>query len=286
MMDTTVSDYRYHICVSVLSGIVITWDIVSLAAILKTKRTPKIPRFLTCGLISLETVGLISFDVLLYISHLNEARLLRFHIITLGVLIYTTILLMAIERFTLLTANNVFHNNGKREELFTRITLCLWSLEVIFMFILRFLVCRDTYPCAKHLNWAARITMTVFLLTADILGVLIFTQLRTSVNVLQGPMLRAKATVTTFVYMAIYTIFSALLALGFIFSFAEQFEYTYILLGVIVCVLDPVIYVFWYKESKMQLLFFFRICHPKIAVAAERMRFKIFDIVAYSQHPN
>lgn len=280
----TVSEQTFYILLSVLTGFVFAWDIVSVAAIYRTKRTPRTARFLTCALISFECVGLLSLDMDKYISNMDISPLFRLHIIVLGLLIYTTILLMAFERLSFLNATNVFHNNDFRHKLITRLAICLWMVEVIAIFTFRMLVCGNSISCANATQKTVRVTNFVILLIADGLGVLTFYHLRTNAHVLHGPIFSARATTILFLYIAIYTLFSAVLAIGFLLSLAAHLPQMYHVIGLIACVIEPIIYVYWYKESRMELMKLFSVCFPKLTTVTERMRIDIFNIPTYPQH--
>lgn len=273
---------------SVFSIFVVIWDIVSIAAICRTKRTPRSARFLTIALISFEAIGLFFLSVASYVKGKISERVFISLQLTLGVLVFTTMFSMAVERLAVLTSTS-FHDFNFRYKRIRHFVIFVWSAEIIIMILLPFFKNSKT-PTDDRQWWygvymacqsvmIALLSLSILLCAATV--ILVREKLPTSIG---PPRPKIKATKTLVLYLLFHTVIVLYFVFNLIFPVRSKQFKIYHVSWLLCCIFDPLAYVFWFRECRMELLKLATYFFPSLDKRVEHMRYDIFNITTYRQN--
>lgn len=274
---------------SVFSIFVVIWDIISIAAISRTKRTPRSARFLTIALISFEATGLFFLSVAKYVKDKISGCVFISLLLTLGVLVFTTMFSMAVERLAVLTSTS-FHDFHFRYKRIRHFVIFVWSAEIIIMILLPF--SKNSKTLTDDRQWwygiyltcqsimIALLSLSIVLCAATV--ILVREKLPTSTG-LPRPSRKIKATKTLILYLLFHTVIVLYFIFNLIFPARGQQFKIYHVSWLLCCIFDPLAYVFWFRESRLELLKLATYFFPSLDKRVEHMRYDIFNITTYKQ---
>lgn len=333
------------------------FDMASLFAISRTKRTPLNGRFLSIGLTVFDWITLVGLASRQWIDDFITKQFVERITFAFVILSYNTVTLMTVERVLLLTNANCFlrffHANNCR-----RISVAVWALLLVGTVLVRVVVCTGihgelltTEPCYQSSSYIYASTTAVSIVLSTGFCLKLYVLIRSKrlsrdrVRPLQKATISSALSTVHNRDLAIndasividdnndprnvgqnqatelscssvssnnenictqfrpvlngdrsfYLILTYLVAmfLGVIalVSFlatgyaGDRFFSAMFMLSVFNCVVNPCLYVFWYRECRMELLKICVGCVPKLQSKVESMRIEIFDIVTAVNRP-
>ena len=281
-------DYNFTeilIASNVSSAILVFWNIISIVVIIKTKKTPQTARFLTCVLLSTETGGLVVLVIESFVEDLETTRILWHLVFTHALVICSTILIMTVERLVVLTSTHVQDVSHRLKKL-KRIAIFIWCSEVVMAYLLRYCICRKAdIPRRCDTNNIIRVISVILILISNASCVITYVLLRVKQGaiLLNRPKTRAKTTIMLFCYILTHTLCMSLMLLGFAFVPNQTFPVFFQIMNILICLTESLMHVFWFMESRMELLKLLSFLIPKCKNRVEIMRIEIFDIVTYTR---
>lgn len=263
---------------------------VAFIATLRTRKLPYSSKLLSLGLLFYDvlfllTAGLIKlvdFEEMIFLQHLSRGFQVASQLI---------VLFMALERLFVLNWPYVYLRVAtmERTRSFCFVIIILSFLQYVAV---RVTLCYDGYVTKI---FSSRTGMTIYMMVISVLSLLIsfisyFQIFRIIIRkgAVQGhrfAITQYKGTMTSFMYL-LNTAVTQLINSG-ILAFAVVNKHNiasgyYPALAdttfIFNCILDPLIYVVWFKETRLEILNMLKVVCPFLKPAAERLRMEVFGI--------
>ncbi|KAH3790311.1 hypothetical protein DPMN_168509 [Dreissena polymorpha] len=209
-------------------------------------------------------------------------------------LAYVTVGMMSLERLILFYDPN-FYLRHVSSKLVKTIAYCVWLAATLLYLSLRFLVCflqtedfslyHVTGKCNTISNngYIAGIAVTIFI--AILCYIKIFLIIKSDVKLSMRPNVSVKhykATSAVFVYLVIIILTSAGYLLVIKLNLSQvALRFGLDIITTVNCILDPFVYVLWFKECRMEMLKMLSVCLPYVPSLEriiENMRKDIFHM--------
>lgn len=288
------------LCIAVVS---ITSSTTAFIVMFRAKKIPYASKFMTSGLLTFDMLFLLTSTLRKFVTHgdinLNIQAVVVFNL----ELAVFTVGLVSLERYFLIIRPMVYMHYAKKK-LIRLITLSLWAINISLCFFVRYGVCYIRYQSLAVFTHHGLCTSTVTMYYAVVLIAVLTTSFvcywkiykcvrsKTSPgNVLSVSATFARiksyrSTSLVFVYLAVVLVSS----LGYgiiIISTNLGLKHTKLrvateIVSIFNCVVDPFLYVLWFKECRLQLLLFVSFFFKRYKQTAEEMRIEVYDIVTAS----
>lgn len=324
-------DYRTWIPIGCATLGTLTFNLLSLSVLLKTKRTPRNTHFLSAGLIILDSLALLTLLVRCFLTDAS----LQFEIMVDGMIfVFTgvyTVTLMCIERMLNCVYPLLYVKYIKRC-LVKKLGIATWIISPVLFLFVQYEICKViikpvpqqlqcatyqrrvmfaslclniviSYACAIKIYWTikhkiefipnepntcsvVRIRKTdkenvkegvmkdQSTLTGDAAHRVLLTNNQLTVCV------KKRNTYLVFAYLITVTVMCICAIIvnvtGTHTNFTAIISCLIILLNGIV---DPCLYVFWFRESRLELMRTLALCFPSLKGNVEAKRLKLFEIV-------
>ena len=275
-----------------MSFIALVLCFVAFIAMLRTRKTPYSSKLLSLGLLTYDVLFLIVAGVT-KLFNLNENMYYLKHV-SRGFQVASQLIIffMALERFLVLSWPYVYLRVMTKKRI-RSVCLIIFILSFLQYAGSRLTICYHEYV-TKTFYCGTR--MAVYMQVLSVLGLfiscIIYLQIYriiTRRGVIQGhrfSVTQYKGTATSFMYLlntvVTQVIYSGLLAFSLRNQSTVERGY-YAALGdtafTFNCIVDPLIYVVWFKETRLEILNIMKVVCPCLNTAAERMRMEVFNIV-------
>lgn len=285
------------------------FQILSIGVIRNARRTPANFRLLSLGLIVIDGIFIWCIWARVWFASTPMQVFIDRTCFAVGVIQFNTISLMTFERYMLFTDHRrfikYFHPRNNK-----RIACLFWiSLAALYV-MLRMSVCtavvgevQENGPCYKYSGQAVA-TVSFLAVAASVLACIrIFLVIREKKRSMKNHLTAkgefnpsavqsygSKNDERSSYLVFLYTFSSVMGMLGLAAYFVRAHPGTgdtYFLgaLGVMLvsAILDACLYVFWFKECRMQLLKMCACCSSKVQRKVDTMRIEIYDIVTATQ---
>lgn len=282
--------------------VILCFDIISVVLINKTKRTSKNTRFLSSSLVLFDSLSLVTIFARLWVGNGDSLMRLReagFYTLLLG---FVTVCLMCVERLILFSAPTKYMVYFRYTSL-KKLAVFLWILLLSSLIVwesahcgLQFHFTPTFFNCMSGTIKVAGSISFVINITAAVCYVRIYFLVRTlsrptnpSSAQCAGsphykPALELKNTNLVLMYLVTITVTNICLvtwyAIGTTSINLRIFSDAVIMMAAIT---DPCLYVFWFKECKLELLKIFARCLPSLKDKVYTMRVDVFNIVTTSK---
>ncbi|KAH3752702.1 hypothetical protein DPMN_187328 [Dreissena polymorpha] len=296
----------FILCASVLIGLVsLTSCILAVTILLRTRKVPKSTKNLVTALLVFDCIFVTSSTVRKFIQHpLLNRSITTFNMSSLQ-LAYTTVGMMSIERCLLFYSpmtNMRFYSN----KFIMTVTASVWSGELGIFLLVRYGVCylrfksiyvfTQAQVCNNTVSIYYGILVTIVLLTSMVSYWIIFVTVRQKnsrkdervmsfrsvINLIRG----YKNTVLVLVFWVLILVTSlAYFIIILLTHYMGLGPYIVRLsldaVSILNCLLDPFLYVLWFKECKLELLNMFSFLGKSVKEKAKLLQYEVFDIVPY-----
>ena len=271
----------------VISAFVLCLCLLSFAAILRTKKTPYPTKLLSLGLLVYDCLFIISANGGKFFSHENN---FLFRQLSRGfqMAAQLIVLFMAFERLFVLNRPYVFLRVGTRGRI-RKVCIAIVILCFLQYILFQGLVCyaRGKYVgCVVELAVYYLLICTVALACSAVSYIKIFSIIRNR-SVGMVDLKQFKGTGASFVFLLNSAIaYGAYVGLSIYFAFmvanrtilTGQITNMTDVVYLVNCIVDSLIYIFWFKEARMEILnMCSKICHC-LKPTVEKMRREVFDI--------
>ena len=291
-----------YVTVCVISVLISSFSITALR---RTKRIPYSAKFLSTGLLCFDSIYIISITVRKFVKdplYNTSLNVLSTQVLQLA---YVTVALMSLERFLMFKKPMVYIKKCKKTFLHTTAAI-LWATTIIVFQTVRYGFCYVkfksyyvfvkaglcnqivTFYYASLVVLVLAISMTCYWGIFNIVKRQLANAEKRKISFAStANLLRTyKSTSLVLVYLLVILITSVTYALIITYIKFMNLEVAYVrisleTISMMNCLLDPFLYVMWFKESQMQLLLIFSrfsLCEQKAAT----MKYQIFDIVTSS----
>lgn len=296
--DTTVSDCspRYldglvdmaiRIPVLAASLVVLLFNIVSLVAMNRTSHTPKTARFLSSALLVFDVVTLSMYTVRKFIRNGRYNLHIQMLAICWCFLAYVDITIMSLERLLVFQWPNFYLRRFSFSK-FRVMCLCFWT--VYFLFYAFYVVVCFTLHCEeKDLRGCfdpmvynyIKVTFPTFAIVScfSLMKIILLIRHHTKGTTLPS----YKSTVIVFLCCFNYVAAAIFYAVIMLVTVQDNFMRR-ILLDILMVTngfLDSCVYVWWYKECRLEMLKLLSKVFPSFEKKIEKMRIEVFDIMTY-----
>ena len=274
----------------VISAFVLCLCLLSFAAILRTKKTPYPTKLLSLGLLVYDCLFIISANGGKFFSH-EENFVFRQMSRGFQVAAQLIVLFMAFEHLFVLNWPYIFLRVGTRGRI-RKVCSAIVILSFLQYILFQGLVCyaRGKYVgCVVELAVYYLLICTVGLACSAVSYIKIFSIIRNK-SAGMVDLKQYKGTGASFVYL-LNSAIAVGANIGLSLYFAFMVANGTILTGQITnitdavyllnCIIDPLIYVLWFKEARMEILnMFSTICHC-LKPTVEKMRREVFHIPSF-----
>lgn len=295
----------YHIYSDVVKGVLgliisllFTFDLISVVLINRTKHTSKNTRFLSSSLVGFDAFSLVAVFLRLFISNKDIMIRLReagFFCLLLG---FVTVFMMCIERLILFAAPTKYimyfrPKFMKRFAIVTWISLyggvntIMWAkCGLRFHFTPEYIACTSgIIKSASTLIFLTNILAGAIYVKIIHLIVTLSRRNRTTAAHWTGqkyiqPKLQMRNTTLVFTYLITLTSMNICILMWYVFGSTNiTLRTAYDMTIMLSAIIDPCLYVLWFKESKFELLKLFSMCIPSLKNKIESMRTEVYNIV-------
>ena len=283
-------DWNVKLPLIVLGVVVTVWDSVALVSIVHAKRTPQVVRFLSAALISFEILSLVAFTirkVLLDIFWNDTALVVGSHLVLLS---FITVGLMSTERLVLFTSNRIYIQH-LRTQTFKRISIATWLSFSLIYYVTRYVVCNITAyeTCAHNMKVAFGLVIFIVIVLSTCCYLRIFFLLRNKKTSPPSTAYKPNRSIQKLRTTCLMFMFLLVTLVGFLLFVYDlilepdtrtkklQFD----LFSLFNCTMDPCLYVWWFRECRMNLLKIPALCIPSVKKRTEKMKIDLFDIVTF-----
>lgn len=261
-------------------------------------------RFLSSGLIVFDTFAVFSFTVRKFMD--NDHWNIGFHVFGVGFcfLSYITVGIMSLERLVVFHSPNFYLRNFVEFRV-RRFVSTVWIVSAIVYYFTRYGACYIMFPDATMYDVLGRcnnVSFTLFGLT--IMSVIVISLLcyakifmiiwsetrkseknsSMSLTSTARSIKQYKSTTVVFVYLLAVI----LTGLGYTLVMAQGLDskpqrlFTDAV-NTFNCLVDPCIYVLWFRECRLEMLKMFSVCLPRLSNNIEKMRMNVFEVVTVRQ---
>lgn len=281
----------------------------SCVAILVLRRTTRIPysaKFLSTGLLTLDSIYILSTTVRKFVPYPLYNTSLQVLSTTVLQMAYVTVALMSLER-CIMFKWPMRYMTLCTEHFVRRVAFTTWTATAVTFQSIRYGVCSIQFHTELVLKQAGTcnkiVTMYYSALVVTILLTSIFcywsifrivkthstsNEKKTLSFATTAAILRSyKSTSLVLVYLFVILCTSFTYAMIIVFIRFRDLGVAELRLSLEIvsltnCILDPFLYVLWFKESQMEVYKLFSRFSRRLSVKVERMKYDIFDIVTTS----
>ena len=275
---------------------------VIFATLRRTKRIPYAARLLSSGLLIFDmtfTVAVITREVVTDVV-IN----LHCHVITMIALqlAFSTVALMSIERYVVLNWPNKYLRLGSQMRIKFTVIFIWVSIATLFL-VIRYPVCMIYFDKRSVLTRPGTCNQIVTFYYTGLIGIVYMTSIvcyikifiviknkngetsvkpsyKNALNVLK----KYKATSLVILYILVISMTSLAYAVVIAMIKIHNLDPCTIrastdIINFVNCVMDPFLYVLWFRESQMECLKLIAPCSKRIKTKIESMRIEVFGIV-------
>lgn len=278
--------------------LVFIFDITSLVLINRTKRTFKNTRFLTTSLVGFDGLSTVALFFRLFVNNVDILIRLREVGFYCLLFVYVTVFMMCVEQLILITAPTKYmmyfrYASVKRFAVGT--WLSMFGGVVTTQWVkcgLRFHITPDYFACQTIVFKMSSILIFVINIASGAIYIKIiqtiwsiYRRYRTMGSYWTGqkyirPPLHLRNTKLVFAYFITLTSMIIILLMWYVFGKTDEtlrlaIDVTIMLSAIV----DPCLYVFWFKESRFELLKLLSVCKPSLRSKIEPMRIEVFNII-------
>ena len=291
-------DEIYTILMTIISVILLLFTTVAIIALRRTKSTPETARFLSSGLLLFDITGTLSFTLRRFVVN----HYINIFVQVLGVncvfIAYVTVGIMSFERLLIFSSPHFYLRRVTPEKV-KRIVTSIWISLTVMYFFVRYGMCYTLYTNATiydvigRCNTASYTFYGFFIVMTCVVSGACYTRIfmiewsnrkyKQSTNILDTFRALMKYKTTGIVFL--YTVSILLTTLSYCFTLLFLKSDTYgtristDITNMTSCVLDPCLYVLWFRECRYEVLKMFSCASPKMAHKLENMRIEIFNVV-------
>lgn len=267
-------------------------------ALNKTKHTPKTARFLSSGLIMYDVLAVSCYTIRKFIGHPELNIIIQIVGSGFAFLAYITVGIMSFERFIIFYSPNVYLRNITPAKLRNCVTIG-WLTMLITYYFIRFGLCYFVHTDVTlqdvigKCNEGSFLFYGVFIFVVVLISAACYTKIFLIVkseihNTNKSYMLGAaakyiqnyKSTSLVLVYLLTISITSIAYAVIFLLGLETvPFRLAIDVVNMLNCMLDPCMYVLWYRECRMEILKMLSVCMPSLNSDIEHIRITIYQIV-------
>ena len=291
-------DLSIKVLFAVLGIIFMVFASIAIVALNKTKQTPPTSRFLSSGLICYDILAVGCYTIRKFVEHHDINILIQVVGTGFCVLAYVTVGIMSFERLVIFYSPHFYlrHITPERVKKFVAI---IWVVFSVMYYFIRLAVCymnSDTFSMynvvgscnsASFLFYGTIIVLVVAVSLACYFKIFVIiksekptTNKPESLSAVAKRLRAYKSTSLVFVYILTITVTS----LAYVFIISLNLDTVPLRLANDVvntfnCMMDPCMYVLWYRECRLEILKMIGVCTPSLTLHIEQMRMKVFDIV-------
>lgn len=284
--------------------------VLSSTAIIVLRRTRRIPvaaKFLTTGLLMFDFMYLITVSLRKFITIPLYNTTLQVLSTTVLQLAYTTVTLMSLERF-LMFYKPMKYMKICTERLVYITASIIWTVTVTVFLMVRYAVCYSIFESENVFIEAGKcnqiVTIYYSVLVTLVLGISTVCYWNIF-NIVKKQLERCERTAVTFastvnvlrtykstslVLVYLLVIISTSLTYAIIIVFIrymnlgiDSVRLSLETCSIVNCMIDPFLYVLWFKESQMEVCKLLARFSKKFQKKADDMKYEVFDIVTATQ---
>lgn len=257
-----------------VSALVIAWDIFALFIIIKCRGPPKFAKFLSCGLITFETVMLLAVTIYRFFPEQNSMNDVFRNIgMTSNILSNVTIGMMSVDRLFMVTFPLKYYKISivtSKKRIYVIVT---WIVVAALCFGVRNIVCGlvTLRRCLRYMFMIYVATTTLVIILSASCYVKVYMTLRFG----KSQHRKSPTTNLLFLYLVPTVVTLFFLVVSALCSNRYIFDITLPVILGLNCIFDPLLYVFWFKECQILILDLMVSCWPRAGEYARRKRMEI-----------
>lgn len=257
-----------------MSAIVIVWDIFALFIIIKCRGPPKFAKFLSCGLITFETVMLLAVTIYRFVPEQNSMNDVFRNIgMTSSILSNVTVGMMSVDRLFMVAFPLKYYRISivtSKKRIYVIVT---WVFVAVLFFGVRNIVCGlvTLHRCLRYMFMIYIAVTTLVIILSALCYIKVYMTLRF------GKCRHRKSPTTNllFLYLVPTVITLFFLVVSALSSNRHIFDITLPVILGLNCIFDPLLYVFWFKECQILILDLMVPCWPRAREYAQTRRMEI-----------
>ena len=279
---------KMSIIQSIVMACVTVIDVVGLVVILRTKRTPRTTRLLICWVILFKIGARFSLTTAKLVVGEDATRRCM-HIFTSFVcLICFTHGLISLERCIVFFAYRIHLRIGESARMKNCIFL-LWIVVWVLNTSIRFIFCnghlRDIWGCNQVIKGCYLTLFCVIVFLSYWCYTKIYLLIR-SKNVTGKHKVKVKIKTTTLMFICSIANSGNVLLICLEMSMVADVYLISIVAsvtGLVSSLIDSALFIYWFKECRLELLKLFAVFCPRMRNFVEKTRIEVYDIVTYRQ---
>lgn len=285
-------DIRFKLCVFVFSILVIIFNGISFVALCRTRHTPRTARFLSLALLVFENGASAALTIRKFVI-VAKVNLL-FQLIAFGFIFlsYVDIALMSIERLIVFQWPNFYLRRvtlGLSHKIATcvwTVYIVLWTFECIRCFIIANYSDLQSQMCFEVIitkYFVSTNLSATFLSCVCLMKITIIIVKQSNKTLGKKRSIQSHKSTVIVLLCVLNSILNSVLSViaGYTIKEIYNRRMTSDVHTIFNGFLDTCVYVWWYKECRLELLKMFSSFFPSLTKRAENMRIKIFEIDAY-----
>lgn len=283
------TDLRLRIAIGSASVLILVFNGISLVALNRTSHTPKTARFLSSALLAFDFVSLFMFTVRKLVQDGRYNLLIQLLAMGWSFIAYVNIAIMSLERLIVIQWPHFYLRCFSFSKI-RAFSLSIWTICTTFYsaYVTMCLFLHysevDANACfGSMMEIYIQVTVsTSALISCLCLGRIGFLIRRHSNKKTMLP--TCKSTIVLFLCVLNYLITALFYAIILLLTVTNN-KMRRVYMDVIMCfnvLADSCVYVWWYKEGRLEVLKMFATIFPTLDVRVEKMRIEIFDIMTYS----
>jgi hypothetical protein len=282
-----------------VNTIVICLNILAIFSLRNVKKLPHATKRLLLGLLVFELIFVTIATARKFIRNPSTQEILRVVGAVFLRLFLQTDMMLSIERFVLFRFP--FWYMRTITESVTRVVLVsFWTCSVLIYASVRYGFCymkiksTDVFQCSQTQSVANTIGLIINVLISCICNWNVLRIIRSKNDVQHStrPGLLRYYKSTGFVLTRFFLVILMTVAYGAIIVFINffklsitKFDTPYQYVAILICFIDPILYILWFKECQMEIYKFLAIFSVRFQHKAEAMRIEIFNIVVAENFP-
>jgi hypothetical protein len=281
----------------------LTFMVISLVAFARTKRTPRVGRFLSSWLIAFHAIR----QTIILLRSITGFHTISFHFriqnVWVAYLTYIAIAMMSFERALYFQWPN-FYLRHLTFAIAKRISYTTWLAFFVGSLVFTYMQCPLSFDInsliyakcfVKDVSAFGQIAVPVILIISFFSFFIVFRVIRQQMRRtnseigLRNSLNRYKATLTVFFHLIIFCVFTFLLLINSILLRSLSPQYILLvndLSSLIRGICDTLSYILWFSECQMELMKMFVCVFPSLQSNIESMKMKIFAIQTSEERMN
>ena len=283
------TDLRIRIALSVLAVLILVFNGTSFVALNRTRHTPKTARFLSSSLLVFDFVAVLLFTVRKLVQDGKYNLLIQMIAIGWTFVAYVNIAIMSLERLLVLQWP-IFYLRNQSFSIFRTTSLIIWILCLTF-YSVYMITCMSIHYTEVDVRTCFEPMLYLFIMatvpTSSLVSCICLAKILYLIKKHshgKSTFASYRSTVTVFLCCLNYLIVAFLYCVILVVTVTSNYKRRLFMEVIMTlnALADTCVYVWWYKECRLEVLKICAVVCPSLNNKIENMRLHIFNIVTYS----